>query len=154
MQMSLLRPIRSPVQGTAMLALALAVTPTAPAQYALESATAGHLATITSAGDGFAVDGMLGATVLSWGGSADGFVMEPGSGSLGWPDEQDATPELWIVQDAPGSLRVRWRPVVAGYVLQHSPGLTPAAWTDVPVNPGQEADVPAAVAGFYRLLRR
>lgn len=63
-------------------------------------------------------------------------------------------PTLLIVPAAPGVAIISWTPATPGFVLQVSPTLAPAAWTNAPSGATNPITVPATLpARFYRLLK-
>ena len=63
-------------------------------------------------------------------------------------------PSLAIVPAGAGSNNISWTPDLPGYVLQETPGLSPAAWTNSPSGATNPIVVPTAEATkFYRLFK-
>jgi hypothetical protein len=64
-------------------------------------------------------------------------------------------PALTITKAGPGLAGISWTPPTPGFVLQSSPTLSPAAWTNAPSGATNPATVPVTLpARFYRLLKQ
>jgi len=63
-------------------------------------------------------------------------------------------PVLNLTAAAPGFLTLSWTPDTSGFVLQVSPTLSPAAWTNAPSGAANPVTLPmSAATGFYRVSR-
>jgi hypothetical protein len=63
-------------------------------------------------------------------------------------------PVLMIFPAAPGFVTLSWAPTAPGLVLQMSPSLTPAAWTNAPSGTNNPATVPvSSPTRFYRVSK-
>jgi hypothetical protein len=64
------------------------------------------------------------------------------------------SPTLHINNSVPGWATIWWTPPTSGFVLQETPSLAPAAWTNSPSNTNNPATVPAVLpTRFYRLWK-
>lgn len=63
-------------------------------------------------------------------------------------------PTLFIVPGASGFATISWTPSTPGFILQVSPAIPPATWTDAPNGATNPVVVPATLpARFYRLRK-
>lgn len=73
------------------------------------------------------------------------------------PFELTFTPALPVVSLAvagPGLVSLSWTPDTAGFVLQSSPALNPANWTNAPSGPTNPVVIPASgLQGYYRVAK-
>ena len=114
-------------------------------------------------------------TIDGGGGTSTGGVYSV-SGTIGQPDAGAASggpysvaggfwalvavqtpgaPLLTIVPAAPGQATVSWTPATAGFVLQESLSLSPAAWTNSVSGATNPIVVPANLPSkFYRLIKQ
>lgn len=64
------------------------------------------------------------------------------------------TPRLTITPAGPGQVTISWTPDTPGFVLQESPSLAAANWTNAPSSATNPVTVPATIpAKFYRLFK-
>jgi len=63
-------------------------------------------------------------------------------------------PRLTITPVGPGQVTISWTPDTPGFVLQESPSLAAANWTNAPSSATNPVTVPATIpAKFYRLFK-
>ena len=63
-------------------------------------------------------------------------------------------PMLTIASAAPGQARISWTPATPSFVLQESPSLSPAVWSNSPSGATNPIVVPAPLpVKFYRLFK-
>jgi hypothetical protein len=63
-------------------------------------------------------------------------------------------PVLTIVQSGPGLATISWTPGTPGFVLQHSPSLSPTNWVNSPSGATNPITVPATLSNrFFRLIK-
>ena len=108
----------------------------------------------TSSGDGYTIIGTIGqpdaSTTAMTGGQ---YAMEGGF----WAIEAVQTPggpHLSIAVSGPGQVTIWWTPDTPGWILQESPDLSTAAWTNSPSGANNPVIVPATLPKkFYRLFK-
>lgn len=107
----------------------------------------------TSTGGLYAVTGTIGqpdAGAMSGG----NFTLTGGFWAFAVAVQTPHAPYLTIVASGPGVATISWTPATPGFVLQESPGLAPAGWTNSPSGATNPVVVPAAgPTKFYRLHR-
>ena len=111
----------------------------------------------TSTGGVYSVGGTLGqpdAGTLS-GTNASGQTFTLVGGFWGVVAVQTpGAPTLHLTNAAPGFATLWWTPPTPGYVLQETPSLTPATWTNAPSGTNNPVSVPAGrPMKFYRLQK-
>jgi hypothetical protein len=63
-------------------------------------------------------------------------------------------PKLTIVPAGPGLATISWTPGTPGFVLQHSPSLSPTNWANSPSGATNPITVPATFSNsFFRLIK-
>ncbi|MBK9138959.1 MAG: hypothetical protein IPM17_09390 [Verrucomicrobia bacterium] len=136
----------------AFLLLALSGPPAATAQFALDWWTTDGGGG-TSTGGVYSISGTLGqpdAGAMSGG----NFTLTGGFWAFAVAVQTPHAPYLTIVASGPGVATISWTPATPGFVLQESPGLAPAGWTNSPSGATNPVVVPAAgPTKFYRLHR-
>ena len=108
----------------------------------------------TSTGGPYALSGTIGQPDASPPMTNGQFSVTGGFWVLPQAVQTPGAPTLTIVRTAPGLATISWTPDTAGFVLQETPSLSPAEWTDSPSGATNSIVVPATgSANFYRLTK-
>ena len=108
----------------------------------------------TSTSGVFTVSGTIGQPDAGWP-MTNGQYSVTG-GFWAWPTliQSPGAPTLHLTNAAPGFATLWWTPPTPGYVLQETPSLTPATWTNAPSGTNNPVSVPAGrPMKFYRLQK-
>jgi len=109
----------------------------------------------TSTGGPYALSGTIGQPDASSAMANGPYAVTGGFWVLPQAVQTPGGPTLTIVPAAPGTATISWTPDTAGFVLQETPSLSPAAWTDSPSGTTNPIVVPATLpTKFYRLQKR
>jgi hypothetical protein len=106
----------------------------------------------TSTGGVFAVSGTVGQPDAGPTMAGGGFTLTGGFWALPIAVQTSNAPTLFIAPGVPGFATISWVPPTPGFVLQVSPAISPASWTNAPSGATNPVTVPASLpARFYRL---
>ena len=108
----------------------------------------------TSTGGVYSVSGTVGQHDAGGPMTGGQYSVVGGFWALPTAVQSSKAPTLLIISGAPGFATISWAPATPGFVLQVSPTLTPAAWTDAPSGVTNPTTVPATLpTKFYRLFK-
>lgn len=108
----------------------------------------------TSAGGAYSVSGTIGQPDAGTTMTNGQYSVTGGFWVLPTVVQVPDAPRLTITPAAPGQATISWTPNTPGFVLQESPSLSAADWTNTPSGPTNPTTIPAtAPTRFYRLFK-
>jgi hypothetical protein len=107
----------------------------------------------SSAGGAYSISGTVGQHDAGGPMTGGTFSLNGGFWTL-FAVQTPGAPRLTILPGGPGLATISWAPGTPGFVLQESPTVSPASWSNSPTGPTNPVSVPATSATkFYRLFK-